>query len=82
MVDSKVDPISGAMAQARLAQKKAASKGGLVTVSITAQVQVQAIVMTKAEVKQEVDRLRQQRREAAEGRAPPSYPAEGVTSPG
>ena len=72
------DPASGAMAQARLAQKRAASKGGVVSVSITAQVQIQAIAMTTAEVKQEVERLRKQRQEAAAGRAPPTYPAEGL----
>ncbi|MET0495761.1 MAG: hypothetical protein ABW000_21755 [Actinoplanes sp.] len=53
-----VDPVSGAMARARPAQKKAASKGGLVTVSITAQVQVQAHAMTKAQVEHEVELLR------------------------
>ncbi|MEU4424107.1 hypothetical protein AB0F81_26055 [Actinoplanes sp. NPDC024001] len=72
------DAASGAMAQARLAQKRAAAKSGVVTVSITAQVQIQATAMTTAQVKQEVERLRKQRQEAAAGRAPPTYPAEGL----
>lgn len=72
------DAASGAMAQARLAQKRAASKGGVVSVSITAQVQIQATAMTTAQVRQEVERLRKQRQEAAAGRAPPTYPPEGL----
>jgi hypothetical protein len=77
---SCVDPTSGAVAQARLAQKRAAAagKGGLVSVTVTAQVQISATAMTKAQVKQEVDRLKKQGQEARNGRAPPAYPAEGV----
>ncbi|MEV6598721.1 hypothetical protein AB0M36_17950 [Actinoplanes sp. NPDC051346] len=72
------DAASGAMARARLAQKRAAAKSGVVTVAITAQVQIQATAMTTAQVKQEVERLRNQRQEAAAGRAPPAVPAEGL----
>lgn len=57
---SCVDPESGALANALLEQKKAAAagRGGVISVSVTAQVEIQATAMTTAQVRQEVDRLK------------------------
>ncbi|MFB9237829.1 hypothetical protein ACFFWC_20085 [Plantactinospora siamensis] len=75
------DPASGALARALLEEKKAAAagRGGMVSVAVTAQVEVLARAMTEAEVRQEVDRLKQDQRNLRAGRAPPAYPAEGIT---
>ncbi|TNH28767.1 hypothetical protein FHG89_14050 [Micromonospora orduensis] len=77
---SCLDPASGALAQAVLAQKKAAAggKGGVVSVVVTAQVEVYAKALTTAQVRQEVDRQKQERQQARGSRAPPVYPAEGI----
>lgn len=72
------DPESGAMAKALLQKKAAAAKGGVVSVTVTAQLEIQARAMTQVEVRQEVDRLRQQQQEARGSRAPPTYPPEGL----
>jgi hypothetical protein len=74
-----VDPESGALASALLEEKAAqAPQGTVVTVTIEAQVQIQAQAMTVADVQQQVDRLRSERDQATQGRAPPTYPAEGL----
>jgi hypothetical protein len=77
---SCTEPESAALAQSLLAEKKAAlgNGGGTVSVTITAQVEVHATALTEVEVAQQVDRLKQQQRQARGSRAPPAVPREGL----